>query len=81
MFLTGLLPIGLLQVWYCYDQGFWFARSAAFYERPVVQTLGSWRVVPDTIVIVFGALPLLYFLLATYPRLRTAGELPPDGDA
>ena len=32
MFLTGLLPIGLLQVWYSYDQGFWFARSAAFYE-------------------------------------------------
>ena len=55
MFITGLLPIGLLQVWYSYDQGFWFARSAAFYELPVVQTLGSWRIVPDTIVIVFGA--------------------------
>lgn len=70
MFLTGLLPIGLLQVWYAYDQGFWWGRSAAFYELPVVQTLGNWRIVPDTIIIVLGALPLLYFLLTTYPRLR-----------
>jgi nitric oxide reductase subunit B len=74
MFLTGLLPIGMLQVWTCYDQGFWFARSAAFYEMELVQTLGLWRIVPDTIVIVLGAFPLLYFLLSTYPRLRKVGE-------
>ncbi len=70
MFLTGLLPIGLLQTWYSYDQGFWFARSAAFYELPIIQTLGTWRIVPDTIIIVLGAFPLLYFLISTYPRLR-----------
>jgi nitric oxide reductase subunit B len=70
MFTTGLLPIGLLQVYCCYDQGLWWARSAAFYEMPIVQELGFWRVVPDTIVIVLGAFPLLFFLLTTYPRLR-----------
>ncbi len=70
MSLTGLLPIGLLQLWYVYEHGFWWARSAAFYEMPVVQTLGNWRIVPDTIIIVLGALPLLYFLLSTFPRLR-----------
>jgi hypothetical protein len=36
----------------------------------VVQTLGNGRIVPDAIIIVLGALPLLYFLLSTYPRLR-----------
>jgi nitric oxide reductase subunit B len=74
MFLTGLLPIGILQVWQSYDQGFWFARSAAFYESPLVQTLGTWRMLPDTILIVLGAFPLLYFLLTTYPRLRKVGD-------
>ena len=64
MFITGLLPIGLMQVWYSYDQGFWFARSADFYEMEWVQTLGNVRIVPDTIIIVLGAFPLLYFLLA-----------------
>ena len=79
MFLTGLLPIGLLQVWYSYDQGFWFARSAAFYETEWVQTLGNVRIVPDTIIIVLGAFPLLYFLLSTFPRLRKVGEDNPAG--
>lgn len=74
MFLTGLLPIGLLQVWYAYDQGFWWGRSAAFYNLPIIQTLGFWRIVPDTIIIVVGALPLLYFLITTFPRLRKQGE-------
>ena len=74
MFVTGLLPIGLFQVWTSYDQGFWFARSAAFYETDLVQKLGNWRIVPDTIIIVLGAFPLLYFLVSTYPRLRRVGQ-------
>jgi nitric oxide reductase large subunit len=70
MFLTGLLPIGLSQLWYSYDVGFWFARSAAFYELPAIVALGTWRIVPDTIIILLGAFPLLYFLITTFPRLR-----------
>jgi nitric oxide reductase subunit B len=79
MFATGLLPIGILQVWHCYDQGFWFARSAEFYEMPLVQTLGNWRIVPDTIIIALGALPLLYFLISTFPRLRKVAP-PQEGE-
>ena len=74
MFLTGLLPIGLAQTWQSFDQGLWYARSAAFYESPLVQTLGNWRIVPDTIIIVLGAFPLMDFLLSTFPRLRKVGE-------
>ena len=74
MFSTGLLPIGLMQLWYSYDTGLWFARSAAFYELPLIQTLGAWRMVPDSIVILLGAFPLLYFLVSTFPHLRKAGE-------
>ncbi len=80
MFLTGLLPIGLTQVWYSYDVGFWFARSAAFYELEVIQFLGNWRIVPDTIIIVGGAFPLLYFLITTFPRLRKVGQKGAAGD-
>jgi nitric oxide reductase subunit B len=74
MFLSSLLPIGLIQVWHSYVNGLWFARSAAFYEMPVVKTLGSWRIVSDSIIIVLGAIPLLYFLLSTFPHLRKPGE-------
>ena len=73
MFTTGLLPIGLAQVWHVYDKGFWFARSEAFYNLPVIQTLGNWRMVPDAIIILVGARPLLFFLVSTFLRLRKPG--------
>ena len=70
MAFTSLLPVGLAQVWDSAATGFWHARSAAFYEQPYVQTLGNWRIVPDTVIIVLGALPLVWFLLSTYRHLR-----------
>jgi nitric oxide reductase subunit B len=70
MFMLTLLPVGLLQTWYSYAVGFWFARSADFYELPIVQTLGNWRAVPDLVIILLGACPLLYFLISTFTRLR-----------
>ncbi len=70
MFLTTLLPIGITQLWHSYAEGTWFARSADFYEIPAVQTLANWRIVGDLIIIVLGAIPLLYFLITTFPRLR-----------
>lgn len=78
MFSTGLLPIGILQVFRSYRDGFWIARSAEFYNSPVVQTLGNWRMVPDAIIILLGAFPLLWFLLRTFPKLRKVGAEPPD---
>lgn len=74
MSLTSLLPMGVLQVWHSYVDGFWMARSAAFYELAVVQRIATWRMVPDFIIILFGALPLLWFLVSTFPHLRKAGE-------
>ena len=80
MFSTGLLPIGLIQLWYVYKKGFWFARSAEFYELPAVQTLGNLRAIPDAVIILLGALPLLFFLLRTYPQLRKVGEAGPAAE-
>jgi len=34
--------------------------------------------VPDTIIIVLGAFPLLYFLFKTFPRLRQVGQAQND---
>lgn len=70
MFLASLLPIGLIQVWTVYTRGFWFARSGEFYNLPAVKLLAHWRIVPDMIIIVLGAVPLLWFLLRTFPKLR-----------
>jgi nitric oxide reductase subunit B len=34
--------------------------------------LGTFRALPDTIIIVLGVLPLAYFLITTYPHLKAA---------
>jgi len=65
-----LLPIGALQAWISFKDGLWVARSADFFERTFVATLGNLRVIPDLIIIVLGVLPLAYFLITTYPRLK-----------
>jgi hypothetical protein len=57
-----------------YGQGFWWGWSADFCELPLTQSLGTWRMLPDSIVIVLGAFQLLFFLLSTFPRLRKVGE-------
>ena len=45
-------------------------RDAGFFERPLVSFLGQLRIVPDTIIIVLGVLPLVYFLFKTFPHLK-----------
>lgn len=79
MFLTGLLPLGILEFMTAYREGLWMAKSAAFFDRPIVQLIGQWRIVPDTILIVLGAFPLGWFFLSTVRDLK-----PPtvdDGEA
>ncbi|CAB1063078.1 Nitric-oxide reductase (EC, quinol-dependent [Olavius sp. associated proteobacterium Delta 1] len=67
-----LLPVGLIQTWISFKEGYWMARSADFFEKGSVVFLGTFRAIPDTVIIVFGVLPLVYFLITTYPHLKAA---------
>ena len=70
MTLCTLFPIGIAQAWTSYREGLWVARDASFFERPFVSLLGQLRMVPDTIIIVLGVLPLVFFLFKTFPHLK-----------
>jgi nitric oxide reductase subunit B len=70
MTLGTLFPIGIAQAWTSYKEGLWVARDFSFFERPFVAILGQLRIVPDTIIIVLGVLPLVYFLFKTFPHLK-----------
>lgn len=77
MTMFTLFPIGIVQAWTSYREGLWMARDVSFFERPFVMILGQLRIVPDTIIIVLGVLPLVYFLFKTFPYLkpqRTEGD-------
>ncbi len=77
MTLGTLFPVGIAQAWTSYTEGLWAARDAAFFERPLVAWLGQLRMIPDTIIIVLGVLPLVYFLFATFRHLK-ADEIRED---
>lgn len=68
-FLT-LLPVGAGQAWISFRDGLWMARSAEFFETDWIVTLGNLRIIPDSVIILFGVLPLTYFLFKTYPHLK-----------
>lgn len=68
MILVTLLPIGVMQAVESFQHGFWSARSFAFYQQPVVSTLLWLRMIPDTVFIVFGAVPVV--AAATYGFLN-----------
>ena len=65
-----LLPVGAIQAWISFKDGLWAARSADFFHRAAVIGLGTFRIVPDLIIICLGVLPLAYFLFKTYPHLK-----------
>jgi nitric oxide reductase subunit B len=70
MTLATLFPIGIAQAWTSFREGLWVARDVSFFERPFVSLLGQLRIIPDTIIIVLGVIPLVIFLFRTYPFLK-----------
>ncbi len=72
MSFLALFPIGVAQLKVSVTKGLWYARSAEFYQGSTVQTLGQIRIIPDLVIIILGALPLLVFLLVTFAHLKPA---------
>jgi len=59
MIVITLVPIGVMQALESFQNGFWSARSLAFYQQPVVKTLLWLRIAPDSVFIVIGVLPIV----------------------
>jgi nitric oxide reductase subunit B len=68
--LGTLFPVGILQTWISFRDGYWLARDASFFQSDFVQFIGSIRVIPDLAIILLGVLPLAIFLFKTYPHLK-----------
>src|SRR5690606_9037700 len=68
-----LLPLGTLQLIAAIDQGYWYARSAEFMQRPIVDLL-VWMRVPGDTVFAVGALVLVWFIASLWLRPRREPE-------
>nr|WP_084213521.1 cbb3-type cytochrome c oxidase subunit I [Thermicanus aegyptius] len=70
MILFTLLPVGLVQLKMAYDSGYWFSRSAAFFQDGSVRFLLWIRLIPDSAFILLGVVPLLIFTVRALFNLR-----------
>ncbi|WP_038216687.1 cbb3-type cytochrome c oxidase subunit I [Xenophilus azovorans] len=71
MAVLTLLPLGTLQLLAAIEHGYWYARSAEFMQKPIVDLL-VWMRVPGDVVFSIGALALAWFVLRlwVHPRSR-----------
>jgi len=71
MIFTSLLPIGIIQFHASVSEGLWYARSEAFMQQPILQTLRWVRTFGD-VVFIAGALSM-----ASQVVLGLIGRTPP----
>jgi nitric oxide reductase subunit B len=74
MALLTLLPLGTLQLLAAIEHGYWYARSADFMQKPIVDML-VWLRVPGDTVFSIGALALTWFVFRLWvaPRREEVG--------
>lgn len=70
MILITLLPVGFMQMAESWTNGFHVARSFDFYQRPIVHALMWARMLPDTVFLVPGILPLVWLTFQGLRHLR-----------
>jgi nitric oxide reductase subunit B len=78
MVVFNLFPIGALQLHDALANGYWHARSPAFFEQPIVRVLEWLRIGGDAVFILFGILPLVYLALRVFKYRNRPGEVPVD---
>lgn len=75
MAMFTLLPLGLLQLNAALENGYWYARSADFMGKPIIDLL-VWMRVPGDSVFSVGAILLSWFVLRLWiaPQAESSGH-------
>lgn len=73
MALLTLLPMGVLQLEAAMSNGYWYARSAEFMGRPIIELL-VWMRVPGDVIFSVGALLLAWFVFRLWIGRRVPQE-------
>ncbi len=73
MGLLTLLPLGVLQLNAALENGYWFARSAEFMNRPIIDML-VWMRMPGDMVFASGAILLALFVAMKWLKPKIAAN-------
>ncbi len=70
MTVLSIFPAGVYQLIQCFQHGFWYARSSAVIMSPYFQKFTWARVAGDLLFVIFGTLPIVYFMISRWRSLR-----------
>jgi len=79
MVFVSVLPVGFLQLDVAFTESYAAARSLAFYEQPIVQTL-FWARLPGDTLIIIGTVIYMTDLLRKRFVLRVSEDDPSVND-
>jgi len=79
MGILTLLPLGTMQLLAAIEHGYWYARSAEFMQRPIVDLL-IWMRVPGDVIFSVGAVALTWFVFRLWVAPKQSKEVHADAE-
>ncbi len=77
MVFVNLVPVGTIQLFSSFTNGYWFARQPSFFQQPAVRVFEWLRLPGDMIFIVVGILPIVYLALRMWWMRNRYGHVEP----
>lgn len=80
MLFVNLVPVGTIQLFEAFQNGYWHAREPEFFQQPIVR-LFEWLRLPGDLLFIFGGIvPVVYLAARVFVNRRRYGQLPPGGE-
>ncbi|MBI2877024.1 MAG: cbb3-type cytochrome c oxidase subunit I [Candidatus Tectomicrobia bacterium] len=80
MLFANLVPIGIVQLYDSFQNGYWHARELAFFQQPWIRVIEWLRMPGDLLFILGGILPVVYLALRMFANRNRYGQLPAEMD-
>jgi nitric oxide reductase subunit B len=78
MLFVNLVPMGIIQLFDSFQNGYWHARELGFFAQPAVRVIEWLRLPGDVLFIVGGILPVVYLAVRMFMQRRRYAQLPPE---
>ena len=77
MVTVNLFPIGALQLYDAFRNGYWHSREPAFFQDPLIRAMEWLRLPGDMLFIIGGILPVVYLAIRMFLARGRDAPLPP----
>jgi len=76
MLLVNLFPVGALQLYDAFHNGYWHSREPAFFQDPLIRAMEWLRLPGDMLFIIGGILPVVYLAIRMFLARGRYAQLP-----